>query len=146
MEMAAPIDVGHLTQMLQCGICKNTLSNPKSLRCSHSFCKLCLDGLVEFIEGGSAVLKCPTCEKCTFLSCEQTTNDLQVDAIVKGIVGMVAKPPTAEEVCFLIFSILVSIYIISWYSSRFIRYTIVQQYIQLGHNRLISILKKPSNS
>jgi len=97
--MAAPIDLGHLTQMLQCGICKNTLSNPKSLRCSHSFCKLCLDGLMEFIEGGSGVLKCPNadCGKSSFLSCDQTTNDLQVDHIVKGIVSMVKKSPEEEQ-------------------------------------------------
>lgn len=31
-----------------CSICQNVFNNPVSIKCQHSFCKLCITGLLEF--------------------------------------------------------------------------------------------------
>ena len=63
---------------LECELCLERLDNPKMLDCSHSFCKSCLDTILEFQKDGSARIECPfRCKKKTVLKNHETTNDLQ---------------------------------------------------------------------
>merc|ERR1712150_16998 len=65
---------------LQCGICLQSVCNPKMLACDHIFCKCCLDDVLQFDSYGNALINCPEgCMMRTFLSNTQTTNDLSVN-------------------------------------------------------------------
>ena len=47
-----------------CELCSELFTDPRMLPCLHSFCKKCLQKLVEE-HGTDENLKCPTCEKAT---------------------------------------------------------------------------------
>ena len=83
-----------ISKILQCSICLEILDNPKSLICQHSFCKTCLDNLLQFRQFGGAVLDCPyRCERRTFIKKNETTNDLSTPYQLKQILELHAKQP-----------------------------------------------------
>eukprot|EP00057_Strongylocentrotus_purpuratus_P014374 XP_011668848.1 PREDICTED: tripartite motif-containing protein 2-like [Strongylocentrotus purpuratus] len=45
---------------LECPVCLNTFTDPKILSCSHTYCKACLDNLLE-CHGNDQMLRCPVC-------------------------------------------------------------------------------------
>ncbi|XP_030847103.1 tripartite motif-containing protein 2-like [Strongylocentrotus purpuratus] len=49
-----------IAQSLECPVCLNTFIDPKILSCSHTYCKTCLDSLLEF-HGNDQMLLCPVC-------------------------------------------------------------------------------------
>uniref|UniRef100_A0A3P9JGI9 Tripartite motif containing 13 n=1 Tax=Oryzias latipes TaxID=8090 RepID=A0A3P9JGI9_ORYLA len=79
-----------LEEELTCPICCSLFEDPRVLLCSHSFCKKCLEALVE---GNRGVvfrnpLKCPTCRKETP---HNGANSLQVNYSLRGIVEKYSK-------------------------------------------------------
>ena len=56
-----------LKDELDCPICKETFSHPKSLSCGHIFCSGCLQKTVK-TQQYSDILTCPTCRRPTRLS------------------------------------------------------------------------------
>ncbi|XP_073400321.1 E3 ubiquitin/ISG15 ligase TRIM25-like [Dendrobates tinctorius] len=54
----------YLRQDLDCSICKDIYTDPVTLRCGHSFCWVCIEG-VRDTEGGYGVYSCPEC-RATF--------------------------------------------------------------------------------
>ena len=90
--MASSYTIDNITKALECGICLATVKNPRRLACEHSFCKSCLDKLLEFAVDGSCTIRCPKqCTKYTSISNKSTTNDLGVDCMMKGITDMVTS-------------------------------------------------------
>lgn len=84
--------VDDMLKVLECAICLQTIKNPRRLVCDHSFCKTCLDKLIEFNDDGSFTIKCPKqCEKHTVLPYEKTTNDLGVDYMMKGMLDVILE-------------------------------------------------------
>ncbi|KAM3608369.1 uncharacterized protein V6R79_024005 [Siganus canaliculatus] len=79
-----------LEEELTCPICCCLFEDPRVLLCSHSFCKKCLEGLLE----GSRALsfrtpfKCPTCRKETP---HNGANSLQINYSLRGIVEKYSK-------------------------------------------------------
>ncbi|CAH2224936.1 E3 ubiquitin- ligase TRIM13 isoform X1 [Pelobates cultripes] len=76
-----------LEEDLTCPVCCSLFEDPRVLPCSHSFCKKCLEGI---IEGNSrnmlwrpSSLKCPTCRKETSTT---GVNGYQANYLLKGIV------------------------------------------------------------
>lgn len=65
-------------ELYECAICLQPLSNPKTLNCNHTYCKVCLDYIITFIdEEGYAIIRCPLrCEALTEIMVDETTNDL----------------------------------------------------------------------
>ena len=49
-----------IAQSLECPVCLNTFTDPKILSCSHTYCKACLDNLLE-CHGNDQKLRCPVC-------------------------------------------------------------------------------------
>lgn len=74
-----------LEEELTCPICCGLFEDPRVLLCSHSFCKKCLEGLLEGNRGPSyrTPFKCPTCRKETP---HNGANSLQINYSLRGIV------------------------------------------------------------
>ncbi|XP_023667146.1 tripartite motif-containing 13 isoform X2 [Paramormyrops kingsleyae] len=74
-----------LEEDLTCAICCCLYEDPRVLPCSHSFCKKCLEGILEGNRGPlwRPPFKCPTCRKETP---HNGVNSLQVNYSLRGIV------------------------------------------------------------
>ncbi|XP_062258300.1 tripartite motif-containing 13 isoform X2 [Platichthys flesus] len=79
-----------LEEELTCPICCGLFEDPRVLLCSHSFCKKCMDGLLEGSRGPSyrTPFKCPTCRKETP---HNGANSLQINYSLRGIVEKYSK-------------------------------------------------------
>uniref|UniRef100_A0AAV2JZA7 E3 ubiquitin-protein ligase TRIM13 n=1 Tax=Knipowitschia caucasica TaxID=637954 RepID=A0AAV2JZA7_KNICA len=79
-----------LEEELTCPICCCLFEDPRVLLCSHSFCKKCLEGLLEGSRGLAfrTPLKCPTCRKETP---HNGANSLQINYSLRGIVEKYSK-------------------------------------------------------
>lgn len=79
-----------LEEELTCPICCGLFEDPRVLLCSHSFCKKCLEGLLEGNRGSAfrAPFKCPTCRKETP---HNGANSLQINYSLRGIVEKYSK-------------------------------------------------------
>nr|XP_046260072.1 tripartite motif-containing 13 isoform X2 [Scatophagus argus] len=79
-----------LEEELTCPICCSLFEDPRVLLCSHSFCKKCLEGLLEGSRGATfrAPFKCPTCRK---ESPHNGANSLQINYSLRGIVEKYSK-------------------------------------------------------
>ena len=57
-----PIKALHeVEKCLNCAVCLDLFTEPKSLPCLHSFCEKCLGNLALLPQGGGYVLSCPVC-------------------------------------------------------------------------------------
>lgn len=79
-----------LEEELTCPVCCSLFEDPRVLLCSHSFCKKCLEGLLEGSRGPAfrTPLKCPTCRKETP---HNGANSLQINYSLRGIVEKFSK-------------------------------------------------------
>ncbi|KAM9804882.1 tripartite motif-containing 13 [Neosynchiropus ocellatus] len=79
-----------LEEELTCPICCGLFEDPRVLLCSHSFCRKCLEGLLEGNRAPSyrTPLKCPTCRKETP---HNGACSLQVNYSLRGIVEKYGK-------------------------------------------------------
>ncbi|CAG5865785.1 unnamed protein product [Menidia menidia] len=79
-----------LEEELTCPVCCGLFEDPRVLLCSHSFCKKCLEGLMEGHRGPAsrAPLKCPTCRK---ESPHNGAGSLQINYSLRGIVEKFSK-------------------------------------------------------
>ncbi|XP_059198290.1 tripartite motif-containing 13 isoform X2 [Centropristis striata] len=79
-----------LEEELTCPICCGLFDDPRVLLCSHSFCKKCLEGLLEGNRGPAyrTPFKCPTCRKETP---HNGANSLQINYSLRGIVEKYSK-------------------------------------------------------
>ncbi|XP_072173897.1 uncharacterized protein [Diadema setosum] len=81
------------SQNLECPICLSLFNRPKSLACSHTFCKHCLERVFETQRNQQAV-KCPVCRKGTPLP-SGNVGKLQTNLPLSSLVDEVkAKSPT----------------------------------------------------
>ncbi|XP_022053014.1 tripartite motif-containing 13 isoform X1 [Acanthochromis polyacanthus] len=74
-----------LEEELTCPICCGLFEDPRVLLCSHSFCKKCLEGLLEGYRSPAfrTPFKCPTCRKETP---HNGANSLQINYALRQIV------------------------------------------------------------
>ncbi|XP_051259682.1 tripartite motif-containing 13 isoform X1 [Dicentrarchus labrax] len=79
-----------LEEELTCPVCCGLFEDPRVLLCSHSFCKKCLEGLLEGNRGPAfrTPLKCPACRKETP---HNGANSLQINYSLRGIVEKYSK-------------------------------------------------------
>ncbi|XP_054765862.2 uncharacterized protein LOC129272773 [Lytechinus pictus] len=53
-----------IAQSLECPVCLTTFTDPKILSCSHTYCKVCLEKLLES-RGDDQMIRCPVCRADT---------------------------------------------------------------------------------
>nr|XP_057938406.1 tripartite motif-containing 13 [Doryrhamphus excisus]XP_057938407.1 tripartite motif-containing 13 [Doryrhamphus excisus]XP_057938408.1 tripartite motif-containing 13 [Doryrhamphus excisus] len=86
-----------LEEELTCPICCGLFEDPRVLLCSHSFCRKCLDGLLEGPRGLAftrTLFRCPTCRK---ESPHNGANSLQVNYSLRGIVEKYTRIKVAPK-------------------------------------------------
>nr|XP_054762117.1 tripartite motif-containing protein 5-like [Lytechinus pictus] len=72
-----------ITQSTECPVCLSTFTDPKILSCSHTFCKTCLDNLLEC--QGNCQIRCPVCRAVTQVQ-NQDVGKLQVNLALKSLI------------------------------------------------------------
>ena len=60
-SISSLMDIKKLEERLNCAICLDLYTNPKTLPCLHSFCQQCLEGLPLDHQGDKYFISCPTC-------------------------------------------------------------------------------------
>ncbi|XP_041471826.1 tripartite motif-containing protein 45-like [Lytechinus variegatus] len=72
-----------ISQSTECPLCLSTFTYPKILSCSHTFCKTCLDNLLEC--HGNCQIRCPVCRAVTQVP-NQDVGKLQVNLALKSLI------------------------------------------------------------
>ncbi|KAI3355839.1 hypothetical protein L3Q82_004402 [Scortum barcoo] len=92
------ITMEQLEEELTCPVCCGLFEDPRVLLCSHSFCKKCLEGLLEGNRGPAfrTPLKCPTCRKETP---HNGANSLQINYSLRGIVEKFSRIRVMPKMC-----------------------------------------------
>lgn len=89
-----------LAAILECKICLNTYHNRKQLNCGHTYCKDCLDDILQFRENGSAELSCPLrCTKRTILNQDETTASLMTVYSLTDILDEMPNVAAKKFIC-----------------------------------------------
>ncbi|XP_030834788.1 tripartite motif-containing protein 45-like [Strongylocentrotus purpuratus] len=73
-----------IAQSLECPVCLNTFTDPKILSCSHTYCKACLDKLLE-CHGSDQMLRCPVCRAETQIP-NQEVSKLPTSLALKSLI------------------------------------------------------------
>ncbi|XP_041472386.1 RING finger protein 207-like [Lytechinus variegatus] len=71
------------SQSAECPVCLSTFTDPKILSCSHTFCKICLENLLEC--HGNSQIRCPVCRAVTQVP-HQDVGKLQVNLALKSLI------------------------------------------------------------
>ncbi|XP_041472611.1 tripartite motif-containing protein 45-like [Lytechinus variegatus] len=72
-----------ISQSMEYPVCLSTFIDPKILSCSHTFCKTCLDNLLEC--HGNCQIRCPVCRAVTQVP-NQDVGKLQVNLALKSLI------------------------------------------------------------
>ena len=92
--------VGEIHNLLVCDICRETINEPKTLSCSHSFCKACVENLTTQdegnVDGECKKLVCPTCRTTTALKPEETVAALPDDQYIVKLLTAVGPNRNKE--------------------------------------------------
>ena len=73
-----------ITQNLECPVCLNTFTDPKILSCSHTYCKACLNNLLE-CRAYDDMLRCPVCRAKTWVP-DEDVNTLRTNLALKSLI------------------------------------------------------------
>ncbi|XP_063960410.1 uncharacterized protein LOC135155412 [Lytechinus pictus] len=79
-----------ISQSTECPVCLSTFTDPKILSCSHTFCKTCLDNLLEC--HGKSQIRCPVCRAVTQVP-NQDVGKLQVNIALKSLIDDMKGQP-----------------------------------------------------
>ncbi|XP_063960409.1 uncharacterized protein LOC129267557 [Lytechinus pictus] len=79
-----------ISQSTECPVCLSTFTDPKILSCSHTFCKTCLDNLLEC--HGNSQIRCPVCRAVTQVP-NQDVGKLQVNIALKSLIDDMKGQP-----------------------------------------------------
>ena len=75
-------------KLCECAICLEFLNNPRTLQCEHSFCKECLDKIVNINEDCLSIT-CPTCQMQQFF--QNGVQELRTSLIIKQMLDIINR-------------------------------------------------------
>ena len=94
MATASSLDsAAEIEELLKCSLCTEPLSEPRSLHCLHSFCKVCLQKYVDRLRGAEnnvEAFPCPTCRSEFTLKSNQNVGDLSSSYFIKNMLEIKA--------------------------------------------------------
>ncbi|CAB4010619.1 tripartite motif-containing 45-like [Paramuricea clavata] len=88
--------INELEENLQCNVCLEVLTDPRTLPCFHSFCKDCLEGVVETLRGkaprGRPIREfpCPNCRATFILDPDKHVADMPRNHFICNMVKATA--------------------------------------------------------
>ncbi|XP_057299655.1 uncharacterized protein LOC130630249 isoform X2 [Hydractinia symbiolongicarpus] len=93
-----------LNEAIKCNVCLEQLCNPKILQCFHTFCKDCLDHVIQWEYSGAGTIKCPLmCAELTNITLTGTTNDLPPNYNLASVIDVLSSSNSrtckADENC-----------------------------------------------
>ncbi|XP_057306091.1 uncharacterized protein LOC130644475 [Hydractinia symbiolongicarpus] len=89
-----------LAAVLECKICLDTFHKPKHLICGHTYCRDCLDSILDFGEDGSAELACPLrCAKKTVIDQHETTSSLINTYTLTDLLDQMSSGENVKSLC-----------------------------------------------
>ena len=85
--------ISKLEKTVECHICHNRLEDPRLLPCDHTYCRFCLDDLLEFHENGKASIKCPLdcCDGEIEFGTNETTKNLPKNLALNNIMVLIQE-------------------------------------------------------
>ncbi|CAB4032701.1 tripartite motif-containing 45-like [Paramuricea clavata] len=88
--------INQLEENLQCTVCLEVLTDPRTLPCLHSFCKVCLEGIVETLRGKARLggpireFPCPNCRATFILDPDKHVADMPRNHFICNMVKVAA--------------------------------------------------------
>ena len=99
-----PAPVKRMEELLTCCICKETLNEPTTLPCFHSFCKKCLARYVEIQRDGGRrqgraehLFKCPTCRTQFQLGPPESVERLASNHFINNLLDILKIQQEAQK-------------------------------------------------
>ena len=99
-----PAPVKRMEELLTCCVCKETLNEPTTLPCFHSFCKKCLARYVEIQRDdarrqgrGEHLFKCPTCKTEFQLRQTQSVERLPSNHFINSLLDILKIQQEAQK-------------------------------------------------
>jgi hypothetical protein len=89
--------INQLEENLQCTVCLEVLADPRTLPCFHSFCKVCLEGVVETCRDkaprGQPIREfpCPNCRAMFILDPDKQVTDMPRNHFICNMVKATAE-------------------------------------------------------
>ncbi|KAI5105895.1 hypothetical protein C0J45_3592 [Silurus meridionalis] len=77
-----------LSWQIKCSMCLNDFTDPVTLSCEHSFCRLCITG---HMQGNMGQNPCPECRR------PYTEKDLQSSRLLRNMTGAVRQHLTKQQ-------------------------------------------------
>ena len=85
--------INELEENLQCTVCLETLKDPRTLPCCHSFCEACLEGIVQTCRNTAPrgrEFPCPNCRATFILDPDKHVADMPRNYFICNIVKVAA--------------------------------------------------------
>ncbi len=88
--------------LLECSVCLETLNDPRTLPCFHSFCKVCLEKIVRIERekaksGETEDFNCPTCRSVFHLKSNQEVAELSSSHFIRNMLEAVQLQNRAKH-------------------------------------------------
>ncbi len=88
--------------LLECSVCLETLNDPRTLPCFHSFCKVCLEKIVRIERekaksGETEDFNCPTCRSVFHLKSNQEVAELSSSHFIRNMLEAVRLQNRAKH-------------------------------------------------
>ncbi|KAI8495699.1 hypothetical protein Bbelb_266710 [Branchiostoma belcheri] len=83
-------------ELLSCGICLETFTDPRVLPCQHTFCQKCISQ----ISADKRIFRCPTCREQVILpknGVEGFKKNFELASFCEKLVAVKKRPPVAEK-------------------------------------------------
>ena len=98
MASSRSVSVDELDALLECPICMERLTSPRSLPCFHNFCKVCLEKYVEGLRNGNNIetFPCPTCRSEFTLKSNENVEEMAGNYFIRNMLEVISLQQEAK--------------------------------------------------